>query len=317
MADDRDSSQLPVVSCQSDKGSDRFLPLLRTDPPAPRVPGQLATALIRLWRVYAYLDLMWMTRDLKQFLMYWFSDLILNIGAVTATLLLAERFAGIGAWSKEQVIFMLGYATLAKGLLEMFFGYNVLYISRRLGRGQLDHTLLQPQPLWLALLTEGFTPFSQSAILLPGLGLMVWATAHLSLVVTAAWLARVLLSLAASSVVVLAYTFLWGSLAFWAPRAAEEVNSSSLRLIYQLKPFPLDGVGPVLLGGLMSVLPVGFVAWYPCRSLLGLAAGERGILITCLAAAVLAVLASWAFRRGLKQYGRTGSQRYLSFGHRR
>ena len=50
--------------------------------------------------------------------------------------------------------------------MNMFFGYNVLTISRRLGRGQLDHTLVQPQPIWLSLLTEGFMPFSGSPVLL-------------------------------------------------------------------------------------------------------------------------------------------------------
>ena len=74
-----------------------------------------------------------------------------------------------------QVLFMLGYATVVSGLMNMFFGYNVLFISRRLGRGQLDHTLIQPQPIWLSLLTEGFMPFSGSPMLLPGIALMVWS----------------------------------------------------------------------------------------------------------------------------------------------
>jgi ABC-2 type transport system permease protein len=273
--------------------------------------------LLRLWGVYAYLDFLWMTRDSRQFLLYSFSDLVMSVGGVTAIFLLAERFAGIGAWSKPQVLFMLGYATTVRGILDLFFGYNVLYISRRLGRGQLDHTLVQPQPLWMALLTEGFVPFSGSAVLLTGLGMTFWATSHLAMTITPAWLGRVALSLAASTVIVLSFTFLCGSLAFWAPLGAEEMNSSSLRLLYQLKFFPLDGLGPVLLGGLLTVLPVGFVAWYPCRALLGLDAAWRGAVITCLAAALFAALAVWVFREGLRHYGRTGSQRYLSFGHRR
>jgi viologen exporter family transport system permease protein len=273
--------------------------------------------LLRLWRVYAYLDFLWMTRDAKQFLLYFFSDLVMNVAGVTAIFLLAERFAGIGVWSKPQVLFMLGYATTVKGILELFFGYNVLYISRRLGRGQLDHTLVQPQPLWMALLTEGFVPFSGSAVLFTGLALLLWATSHLALAVTAAWLGRVALNLAASAVIVLSFTFLCGSLAFWAPLGAEEMNSSSLRLLYQLKYFPLDGLGPALLTGLMTVLPVGFVAWYPCRALLGLGSASRGTALTWLAAALFAVLAVRVFRKGLRHYGRTGSQRYLSLGHRR
>src|SRR2546425_6042505 len=103
-----------------------------------------------------------MTRDSRQFLIYFLSDAVLNVAAVTATLLLAERFDGIGAWTKHQVLFMLGYGLIVSGVLNTLFTYNVLYISRRLGRGQLDHTLIQPQPLVISLLTEGFAPFSGS-----------------------------------------------------------------------------------------------------------------------------------------------------------
>jgi ABC-2 type transport system permease protein len=279
--------------------------------------GNWLRRLFRLWGVYAYLDLLWMTRDLKQFLLYWSSDLVLNVASVTGVLLLAERFAGIGAWTKPQILFMLGYATVVKAILELFFGYNILYISRRLGRGQLDHTLVQPQPLSLALLTEGFVPFSGSAILLFGAGLLLWATSRLGLVITAGWVALVCLNLAASAVVVLAFTFLCGSLAFWAARGAEEINSSSLGLLHQLQVFPLDGLGPILLTGLMTVLPVGLIAWFPCRGLLGLADPVRGTATTCGTAVLLAAMATGVFRLGMRQYGRTGSQRYLSFGHRR
>src|SRR5207248_4781414 len=90
-----------------------------------------------------------------------------------------------------------------------------------------------------------------------------------------------------SAAIVLAFTFCWGSLAFWAPLAAEEINSSTVRLLYQLKSFPLDGVGPVLLGGLMSVVPVGFLAWYPCRTLLGLVRDPWSRWLTPLVALLL------------------------------
>ena len=96
---------------------------------------------IRRWRVQAYLDFMWMTRDFKFFLINVVSDLVLSLSGVMAVFFLAERFAGIGAWSRDQILFMLGYAALVQGLLEMFFRYNVLAVSRRIGRGQLDHTL--------------------------------------------------------------------------------------------------------------------------------------------------------------------------------
>lgn len=69
------------------------------------------------------------------------------LAGVTAVFLLAERFEGIGLWSRDQIVFMLGYAALVRGFLDMGFSYNVLHISRRIGRGQMDHTLVQPQPV--------------------------------------------------------------------------------------------------------------------------------------------------------------------------
>lgn len=272
--------------------------------------------ILQLWWLHAALDLGSVTQDLKTFLTYFFSDLIVNTAAITATLLLAERFAGIGRWTQLQVVFMLGYAIIAGGILEVFFGFNVKVISRRLGRGQLDHTLVQPQPLWLVFLTEGFN-LTGLASVLPGIGLLLWALVHLALPITPGWVLLLLINLAASAVIVLSFSFLYGSLAFWAPRAAEELSSTSLRALDQLKSFPLDGVGPVLVGGLLTFLPAGFVGWYPCRALLGLDSGPWAAFVTPLAAVIFAGLATMAFRKGLHHYGYTGSQRYLSFGHRR
>src|SRR5712692_3771177 len=126
------------------------------------------TRILQLWRLAARMDFVWLTSDPKLFLMFFVSDTLVNIAGVTTTLLLAERFAGIGDWSKWQVVFMLGYGTLALGILETFFAFNISHISRRLGRGQFDHTLIQPQPVWMALLTDDFIPFSGSGSLIAG-----------------------------------------------------------------------------------------------------------------------------------------------------
>ena len=119
---------------------------------------------------------------------------------------------------------------------------------------------------------ESFRQGTSSGLVL-GAGVLTWATVHLPLPLSAGWLALLVVNLLASAGVALSFCYLWGSLAFWAPRAAEEISSSSLSLVSHLKGFPLDVAGPILTGGLMTVVPVGFVAWYPCRSLLGIDAG--------------------------------------------
>lgn len=130
-------------------------------------------------------------------------------------------------------------------------------------------------------------------------------------------MALLAVNLLASVAIYMAFAYMWGSLAFWAPRAAEEINSSTNALLMQLQQFPLDGAGSMLIGGLLTVLPVGFVGWYPARALLGLDPLAPAAFVTPLAALAFLALAAWFFGRGLQQYGRTGSTRYLSWGFRR
>jgi ABC-2 type transport system permease protein len=265
-------------------------------------------------RVQAYLDFMWMTRDSKLCLINIVSDIILNLAGVAAVFLLATRFEGIGIWSRDQIVFMLGYAALVRGIMDMGFSYNVLHISRRIGRGQMDHVLIQPQPVWMAFLTEGFMPFSGIWAFLTGVGITAWAILQLNLTLTFYWGLLFALHLFTSCIIVLAFSFLWGSLAFWAPLAAEEISSRAVNFMYQLKSFPLDGLGPYVLLSMLTVLPVGFVAWYPARQLLGLE--TTGIWHTTAVAMILSLVAFVAFKKGMKHYEQTGSQRYLGWGHR-
>lgn len=271
----------------------------------------------RLWWVHGTMDALWMARDLTALISFLVSDLIGAAATSTSTMLLAVRFGGIGRWTVAEMGFMLGYALMVTGLPALFFNYNVAFVSRRIGRGQLDHTLLQPQPLALALLTEGFAPVSALMGLVPGLALMGWALLHGAHPVVPLWPLALLLNLAASTAIALSVTFAWGSLAFWAPRAAEELNNSTWRLLDNLAPFPLDGVSAGLSVGLLTAVPTGFIAWYPSRALLGLDRSLWAPWSTPLAALVFMLVATLIFMKGLAHYAHTGSGRYSTGGHRR
>jgi ABC-2 type transport system permease protein len=239
------------------------------------------------------------------------------VSAVATVFLLAERFGAIGDWTRPQLLFMLGYGLLVRGVLVAFFSFNISHISRRIGRGQLDHSLIQPLPLWMSLLVEGFMPVSGSGVLLGGVLLTAYALSSLPGYVTLGWSLLLGLNVVSSVAVLMAFNILWASLAFWAPRAAEEINSSTTRLMVQLKQYPLDGMGALAGAGLLTVLPVGLLAWLPARALLGLDSAPWALWATPIAAVAFVAAAVWAFRKGLEQYGRTGSTRYLSHGFRR
>ncbi len=271
----------------------------------------------RLWGLYARMDLLWIARGAKVAFSWYFADLLLALGSAVWAFLLAERFDGIGVWSTAQIAFLLGLALFVRGAVDFAFNANMYCPSRRIGRGQLDHMLLIPQPLWVSIASDGFMPFSCSGTLLGGTAVLVLSARSLELPISVGWLALFALYVVSAGAIMLSFAYLWGSLAFIAPRGAEEINSTTMRLLEQLKPFPLDGVGGGLAVLLLTVVPAGFLAWLPSRVLLGLDDSSWGLLWTPLAALVFASLAVVVFRLGLRHYARTGSTRYLAHGHRR
>jgi ABC-2 type transport system permease protein len=272
--------------------------------------------LIGLWAIAARMDLLFIARGVKVAVAYYVADVIIGATSAATIFLLAERFGAIGDWSRPAILFMLGYGLTVRGLIESLFSFNIGFISRRIGRGQLDHMLIEPIPIWMSLLTEGFMPFTGSGMLIPGIALTVLGLRELSLAVTPAWLALLAVNMIGSVAVMLAFNYCLATLAFWAPRAAEEINSTTWRLLVQLNVFPLDGLPALALTGLLAFVPAGFIAWYPSRVLLGLAVGPWDWLVPPLAAALFVGLGAGIFARGLKHYERTGSSRYLSWGHR-
>src|SRR5262249_43319860 len=81
-------------------------------------------------------------------------------------------------------------------------------------------------------------PFAGCAQTVPGIGLLIWSAGELHVRPDPGWLLLLILNLLASATVSLAFSWVWGSLAFWAPRAAEEVSSSANRTMDHLKAFP-------------------------------------------------------------------------------
>src|SRR5579871_1305296 len=149
-------------------------------------------------------------------------------------------------------------------------------------------------------------------MLVPSAFLLISAGRELQLEITPAWTGVFVVDVLASMTIVLSFEFACGSLAFWLPRTAEELNSHTWNLLMTLSPFPLDGLPAWALGGLLTLVPAGLVAWYPSRALLGLGPPTWGNLVVLPGAAVVFIASAIAmFLAGLQHYGQTGSSRYL------
>lgn len=274
--------------------------------------------LFQLWGIYAKLDLLWFLRDTKYCIANIAADIITNLSALAGVFLLAERFGNIGGMNSNQVLFMLGYACVVDGVMLMFFSMNnVAWISRLIGRGQLDHRVIQPVPLWMQFATEGFIPISGNSMLLCGLGITGYAVSSLALPVGVLWVGSFLLSVCCSVGVILSYSYIFGSLAFYAQVAGEEISTTAVGLFGALKTFPIGGLSLATKTVLCTIVPVGLAAWFPASVLLGQAPQGMPEALLLIITITLALAAATMFRKGMNYYAKRGSIRYSARGHRR
>jgi len=272
---------------------------------------------LQLLKLYARMDAAWLLRDTRNCVFAILSDLISAVASVSSVFLLSERFAGVGALSSDEVLLMLGYSTVVSGLFQLFFGGgNVGYISRRVGRGQLDHMLIQPLSLPAQLLTEGFLPVSGSSTFLCGVVIVVFAAVRLNIAASFDWLLLFIFYLVCGVSMVLGYSFLAGSAAFYRPKAGEEFSSVILDALFSLSIYPLFGLSAIMRYALLTVLPAGALAWLPTCILLGKTEGGILPLLPALVAVTICGLAYIFFSKGLKYYAKVGNSRYRSMGHR-
>lgn len=274
--------------------------------------------LFHLYALYAKMDAAWLLRDTKYCLIGILADFIANASVLSGVFFIAERFGGVGGMTNDEVLFMLGYSTITTGLFLVFFnGNNVGHISRIIGRGQLDHKLIQPIPIRIQLMTEGFMPVSGSGQLWAGLAACTIAIWRLNLPITVGWVVLFIMFHLITQVIFLSMMYIPSVLAFYFPVAAEETASAVADLQWQLSSYPLGQMPTLIKITLNTVLPIGLTVWFPSLVLLGKERLDFGLIVLITATVLFATLATMLFKKGLKHYEKIGSQRYTDFGHRR
>lgn len=278
----------------------------------------MAAKLFRLYGLYGKMDLVWFLRDTKYCLIYMISDLICTLSSIAGIFLLSENFGGFGGMNRQEVLFMLSYATVVNGIYMMFFmGNNTAMVSRIIGRGQLDHSMIQPVPIWLQLLAQGFSPVSAHSTFVWGIGMVVYSVCHLPIAITPGWCVMLAVNAVSSCLIILSAMYLLSCLAFYAPAAAEEIAQSGLDL-FSINTYPLGTLGKRARNLFCLFIPIGLTAWLPSQSLLSYGYGRflPELFAAPAMAAVLLLLTIYFFQKGMKYYATNGSPRYSGFGHR-
>ena len=279
--------------------------------------------LSRLYRQYAKMDLLWFLRDTRYFLLQLLSDVVSGGCTIAGVYLLSANFENFAGMNRNEILFMMGYSVFIDGIFMVFFiGNNTGFVSRIIGRGQLDHIIIQPVPLWAELLAQGFSPFSGSPMFFFGAGLTWYGAAKTSMLISPGWILLFFLYAVCSCLLIVSFLYLLSCTAFYAPAAAEEIAMVGKDMFSSLKTYPLGNMNPAVKRIFLTVLPIGLSAWFP--SFLLIRAGNEGLsslkLLPAIslpaAAAVFLLAAITLFKKGMKHYAAYGSPRYTGFVHR-
>ena len=273
--------------------------------------------LLKLWALYARLDWYYTTQDVFTAAVTIFSEVLWGVAALSGTALLAVQFGGVGALSAAEVLVMLSFHLFARGWEVMLFaGNNVSCISRRIGRAQVDHMLIQPIPLWMQLLTEGFMPVSGCQQLLCGLIALCIFVPRAGVTVNIGWIVLLVLLILCRLAIYLSISYAAGSAAFYNPVGCEELSCIVMDLCDTVSDYPLSGMPRLLVGALCTAVPLGALTYLPGLLLVGRLDAVWAAWPVLLAV-LLVTLAQSLFRKGMKHYVQVGCARYKTMGHRR
>lgn len=264
--------------------------------------------------IYARMDLFSLMRDNKFMAIAITADIVSNLSSISGIFLLAWKFGGIGGMDRFEILFMLAYGNIVMGFLNMMGGCNALFPSRIIGRGQWEHMFIMPLP-YTVQLTVGIFPFTCSGNLLSGIAVLCIAVRGLNTPLPWWWLIALILLLLCSMVIVVALSYLFSSLAFYAPVQCEEISSTVIYSAEHTMTFPLSGMPMYIRYPLLTIFPAGLMAWFPTMILLGKTTAFENFY-PAVFALLLSLAAAYFFRKGFRYYVQKGINRYSSGGHR-
>ena len=231
---------------------------------------------MKLSKQYAKMDLLWFLRDTRYFFIQLISDVVSGGCTIAGVCLLSANFKNFSGMTQNEILFMMGYSLFIDGIYMVFFiGNNTGMVSRIIGRGQLDHILIQPVPIWAELFAQGFAPVSGSPMLILGMAFTYYGAVRADLSIRFPILLLFLFYSICSALIVMAFIYLLSCSAFYAPAAAEEIAMVGRDLFSTLKTYPLGTMKGYQKRFFLSIIPVGLCAWFP--STLLIKAGREGI----------------------------------------
>ncbi len=209
----------------------------------------------------------------------------------------------IAGWSYEQVLFLLGFSLLPRGLDRLFTDQLWIMARKLVQTGEFYRYLIRPVHPLFALLSERFLYPDGFGELVTGIAITWYAADRLELHPTAGQLLLAPLLVVCGAVILASIKTAFAALSFWTVTSFPALYAANQ--LGDFSGYPLDLYHPSLRWLLTWLLPYAFTAYVPASYLLS---GRTGLLPWLpVVTAALAALALLVWHRGVDRYEMTGS----------
>lgn len=258
-------------------------------------------------RLYFILQLVQLRAAIEYRTDFWIGIVGAMLQQATGLIFVSALFAQIPeieGWSAWNIAILYGLAMVPKGITELFCDGPWLLRSQ-VNSGEFDRVLIRP-----------ISPALQSATAIAsihGLGQLVlgvvvlWIGMDRSNLAFAWWtLPFLLLTIAASTVMIGALNYAINMIGFWEP-STQSALPTMMALMVDFAKFPLDVFNLVIRGLVTVIIPYAFISYFPALLLLDRNTPWRWLgLATPLVTALVVAFTAWLWAKALNRYQGVG-----------
>ena len=232
-----------------------------------------------------------------------FGMLAMNLPGLLGLLVVFRSIPNLSGWSLDQLVFVYAFSLLSLCPLQIVFD-NIWQLRNKLQDGSFVKYYFRPLNM-LFYYTSEMVDLKGFAQLIMGIVLMVWSSNQLHLIWTVPMLFGFLVLLFTASLVMVGLMLGAASAAFWI------VNSFSILSLFSrfrdYARYPMSIYSTAFRFLFSTIIPIGFVAFYPVQWILQPAQAGIEVWFTPLVGIGCFALGAIVWSKGVRSWGGTGT----------
>ncbi|HHB1651125.1 ABC transporter permease [Bacillus sp. TE8-1] len=218
-----------------------------------------------------------------------------------------NSFNSLNGWTFNELAFIYGLSLISHALVVIFF-IQSWHMSGMVINGEFDRLLLRPMNVFFQFSSSNIN-FVGFIDLIPAIIIFSYGCIAIGFEWTLINILKLLFSIIGATLIQCAIFIIIGTISFWTKKSSS-LTWLTLEIIERTTMYPI-AIFPIAIRFLLTVVPIGFITYYPSLDLIGKKTSFKPIIpysiLTLLIGIIAFVICIVLFNRGLKQYESSGS----------